>query len=58
MTCKSGSLRPSVSGPPAEGERVLTWAQQILNDYDGLQIDLTDRSGLGSFRPQCYWYLA
>lgn len=31
-------------GLTAEGER---WAQQILNDYDGLQIDLTGlRSGL------------
>ena len=32
-------------GLTAEGERVLTWAQQILNDYDGLQIDLTGLRG-------------
>jgi DNA-binding transcriptional LysR family regulator len=39
-------------GLTAEGERVLVWAQQILNDYDGLRIDLTGlRSGLsGSLR--------
>jgi DNA-binding transcriptional LysR family regulator len=49
-------------GLTAEGERVLTWAQQILNDYDGLQIDLTGlRSGLiGSLRLRlrCRWFLA
>ncbi|HUB64549.1 MAG TPA: LysR family transcriptional regulator [Methylocella sp.] len=39
-------------GLTAEGERVLGWAQQILNDYDGLRIELTGlRSGLsGSLR--------
>ncbi len=61
-------VRLVLRGLTAEGERVLTWAQQILNDYDGLQIDLTGlRSGLtgstgslrlGSIRPRCRWYLA
>lgn len=39
-------------GLTAEGGRVLAWAQQILNDYDGLRIDLTGlKSGLsGSLR--------
>ncbi|HEY8033888.1 MAG TPA: LysR family transcriptional regulator [Methylocella sp.] len=39
-------------GLTAEGERVLAWAQQILNDYDGLRIDLAGlRCGLtGSLR--------
>jgi DNA-binding transcriptional LysR family regulator len=39
-------------GLTAEGGRVLAWAQQILKDYDGLQIDLRGfRSGLsGSLR--------
>ncbi len=39
-------------GLTAEGERVLAWARQILNDYDGLRIDLTGlSSGLsGSLR--------
>ncbi|HUZ90453.1 MAG TPA: LysR family transcriptional regulator [Methylocella sp.] len=39
-------------GLTAEGDRVLAWARQILNDYDGLRIDLTGlRSGLsGSLR--------
>lgn len=34
-------------GLTAEGERVLGWARQILNDYDGLRLDLKGlRSGL------------
>jgi DNA-binding transcriptional LysR family regulator len=34
-------------GLTAEGDRVLAWARQILNDYDGLRVDLTSlRSGL------------
>lgn len=39
-------------GLTAEGERVLAWAQQMLNDYDGLRIDLSGlRCGLtGSLR--------
>jgi DNA-binding transcriptional LysR family regulator len=34
-------------GLTAEGQKVLTWAQQILNDYHGLRLELTGlRAGL------------